>query len=60
MHDIAELKEALFITAQKNPKEISVAVERSEIPLVVTSPLYADGAGLVSPEQLEDLRTKVP
>lgn len=60
VHDVAELKEAIFLAGRKGLKRVGVLIERSEIPLSLDCPLVTDGAQLGTPETLQVLRTKVP
>lgn len=60
VNDVGELKEAVFLAARKGAKEVSVLVERSEIPLAFTCALSEDGVGVGTPDTLVDLRSKAP
>lgn len=50
----------MFLAARKGAKEVSVLVERSEIPLAFTCALSEDGVGVGTPDTLVDLRSKAP
>jgi hypothetical protein len=60
VHDLAELKESLYLAGKKGSKRVTVVVERSEIPLTLESPLLEGAEPLLTPEKLEALRAKVP
>ena len=60
VHDMAEFKESIFLAGRQKTKRISVLVERSEIPLLLDSPIVESGDELLTPDMLEALRVRVP
>lgn len=60
VHDVAELKESVFLAGRQGVKRISVLVERSDIPLVLDSPISSDAGKVFGPPQLDELRARSP